>query len=312
MRCEHSAMRKLIVGSQAQQIGAVTEYELRRGYVRMHRNVYVPKGYSPDLVDVIDGAWLRSGRKGVVAGVSASALHGASWVDANSPVELIWNNTRPPEGIIARAERLDDDEVTTCECIAVTTPARTAYDLGRHLPRGEALMRLDALKRATAYLDDEVLELIRRHKGARGIRQLLELLPLVDGGAASPQETRLRLLYLDAGFPRPSTQIAVFEGQWKVIRRLDMGWEDFKVASEYDGDQHRTDRVQYVRDQRLMPKVARLGWEVVRAIKEDRDAEILDRTYVALVRRGWDGRLRPSRRNRWWRPPTMLGDAASL
>lgn len=203
-------MRKLIVGSQAQRAGAVTEYELRRGYVRVHRDIYVPKGYSPDLMDVIDAAWLRSGRKGVVAGVSASALHGASWVDANSPVELIWSNTRPPEGIIARAERLDDDEVTTCECIAVTTPARTAYDLGRHLPRAEALMRLDALKRATAYLDDEVLELTRRHKGARGMRQLLELLPLVDGGAASPQETRLRLLYLDAGFPRPSTQIAIF------------------------------------------------------------------------------------------------------
>lgn len=252
-------MRKLIIGSQAQRAGTVTEYELRREYVRMHRDVYVPKGYSPDLIDVIDGAWLRSGRKGVVAGIAASALHGAAWVGDDTLVELIWDNTRPPEGIIARAERLAPDEVTTCDCIAVTTAARTAYDLGRHLPRGEALMRLDALKRATAYLDDEVLELTRRHKGARGMRQLLELLPLVDGGAASPQETRLRLLYLDAGFPRPSTQIAVFEGQWKVIRRLDMGWEDLKVASEYDGDQHRTDRTQYVRDQRLMPRVCPPG-----------------------------------------------------
>lgn len=305
-------MRKLIVGSQAQQAGAVTEYELRRGYVRMHRDIYVPKGYSPDLVDVIDGAWLRSGRKGVVAGVAASALHGASWVSPDAPVELIWNNTRPPPGIIARAERLEPDEITTLDCISVTTAARTAYDLGRHLPRHEALMRLDALKRAIAYLDDEVLELTRRHKGARGIRQLLELLPLVDGGAASPRETWLRLLYLDAGFPRPKTQVGVFEGQWKVIRRLDMGWEDFMVASEYDGDQHRTDRAQYVRDQRLMPKVARLGWEVVRVIKEDRDQEILDRTFTALVRRGWDGRLSPSRRNRRWRPPAILGEAASL
>ncbi len=228
-------MRKLIVGSQAQQAGALTEYELRRGYVRLHRDIYVPKGYSPDLVDAIDGAWLRSGRKGVVAGIAASALHGAAWVDDDIAVELIWNNTRPPEGIIARAERLDPDEFTTLDCIAVTTAARTAYDLGRHLPRLEALIRLDALKRATAFVNDEVLELTRRHKGARGMRQLLELLPLVDGGAASPQETRLRLLYLDAGFPRPTTQVAVFEGRWKVLRRLDLGWEDFKVASEYDG-----------------------------------------------------------------------------
>ncbi len=305
-------MRKLIVGSQARQARAVTEYELRRRYVRMYRDVYVPKGYSPDLVDVIDGAWLRSGRKGVVAGIAASALHGASWVDDDIAVELIWNNTRPPKGIIARAERVEPDEITTRQCIAVTTAARTAYDLGRHRPRREALIRLDALKRAAGFSNDNVLGLARRYKGARGIRQLVELLPLVDGGAASPQETRLRLLYLDAGFPRPSTQIPVYERGWEVLRTLDMGWEQFKVASEYDGDQHRTDRVQYVRDQRLMPKVARLGWDVIRVIKEDRDAEILDRTYLALVRRGWDGQLRPSRRNRWWRPPTVLGDAANL
>lgn len=72
-------MRKLIVGSKARLERAVTEYELRRDYVRLHRDIYVPKGYSPDLVDRIDGAWLRSGRKGVVAGVAASALHGAAW-----------------------------------------------------------------------------------------------------------------------------------------------------------------------------------------------------------------------------------------
>ncbi len=305
-------MRKLIVGSQARQAGFVTEYELRRGYVRVHRDIYLPKGYQPDLVDVIDGAWLRSGRKGVVAGIAASALHGASWVDAEIPVELIWNNTRPPKGIIARAESLGSDEITIRQCIVVTTPARTAYDLGRHLPRAEALMRLDALKRATAFLDDEVIELTKRHRGARGIRQLLELLPLVERGAASPQETRLRLLYLDAGFPRLTTQVAVFQAPWKVLRTLDMGWEDFKVAAEYDGDQHRTDWAQYVKDQRLMPRVARLGWDVIRVIKEDREQEVLDRTYVALVRRGWDGRLLSARRNRWWRPPSVVPNTASL
>jgi hypothetical protein len=305
-------MRKVIVGSQARLGRAVTEYELHRQYVRMHRDVYVPKGYSPDLVDVIDGAWLRSGRRGVVAGIAASALHGASWVDDDIAVELIWNNTRPPKGIIARAERLETNEMTTRQCIAVTTAARTAYDLGRHLPRLEALVRLDALKRATGFSNDDVLGLARRYKGARGTRQLLELLPIVDGGAASPQETRLRLLYLDAGFPRPATQVAVFKRGWEVLRTLDMGWEEFKVASEYDGDQHRTNRVQYVRDQRLMPKVARLGWDVIRVIKEDSDAETLDRTFAALVARGWAGQLRPTRQNRWWRPPPVLGDAASL
>ena len=113
----------------------------------MFRDIYTPKGYEPTLLDRIDGAWLRSGRNGVVAGVAASALHGAQWVDADIPVELIWDNTRPPPGIIARDERLDPDEITTVSCISVTTSARTAYDPGRHLPRLEAIARLDALMR---------------------------------------------------------------------------------------------------------------------------------------------------------------------
>jgi hypothetical protein len=37
----------------------------------------------------------------------------------------------------------------------------------------------------------------------------------------------------------------------------------------------------------------RLGWIVIRVIKEDRDEDIIDRAYRALVSRGWDGQLHP-------------------
>jgi hypothetical protein len=286
-------MRKLIVGSQALANGAVTEHDLRRWHDRMFRDIYSPKGYEPTLLDRIDGAWLCSRRKGVVAGVAASALHGAQWVDDDIPVELIWNNTRPPPGIIARDERLDNDEITTASCISVTTPARTAYDLGRHLPRGEAIARLDALMRAAPFSMDDVLLLGQRHRRARGLKQLRAVLPLVDGGAGSPQETRLRLLFIDAGFPRPTTQIPVVDGRGRLVRPVDMGWEDFMVAAEYDGEQHRTNRKAYVKDMRALEKLRRLGWIVIRVIKEDRDEDIIDRAYRALVSRGWDGRLHP-------------------
>ena len=286
-------MRKLIVGSQALANGAVTEHDLRRWYYRMFRDIYWPKGCEPTLLDRIDGAWLRSGRNGVVAGVAASALHGAQWVDDDVPVELIWDNTRPPPGIVARDERLDHDEITTVSCISVTTSPRTAYDLGRHLRRSEAIARLDALMRATPFSIEEVLLLAQRHRRARGLKQLRAVLPLVDGGAASPRETRLRLLFIDAGFPRPTTQIPVVDGRGRLVRPVDMGWEDFMVAAEYDGDQHRTNRKAYVKDMRALATLQRLGWIVIRVIKEDRDEDIIDRAYRALVSRGWDGLLHP-------------------
>jgi hypothetical protein len=284
-------MRQLIVGSHALASGAVTEHDLRRWYRRMYRDIYIPAGYTPTLVDHIDGAWLRSGRQGIVAGVAASALFGADWVDGGIAVEMVWDNTRPPPGIIARAERIEGDEITTAQCISVTTPARTAFDLGRHLRRGEALARMDALMRATAFSPDDVAVLAERYRGARGIRRLRELLPLVDGGAESPRETRTRLLLLDAGFPRPTTQIPAVDARGRLVRMLDMGWEEFMVAVEYDGDQHRTDRARYVKDIRVWPRLHDLGWDVIRVIKEDRDGDVLQRVHRALVARGWDGKL---------------------
>jgi hypothetical protein len=110
-------------------------------------------------------------------------------------------------------------------------------------------------------------------------------LPLVDGGAASPKETWLRLLIIDAGLPAPTTQIPVHE-RWRLVGVLDMGWEKYKVAVEYDGDQHRTSRCQYVRDQQRLRKLEAMGWIIIRVIAEDAPADVARRVRDALTRRG--------------------------
>jgi hypothetical protein len=71
-----------------------------------------------------------------------------------------------------------------------------------------------------------------------------------------------------------------------VIGYLDMGWRDIKLAVEYDGDQHRSDRRQYVRDIRRLPELEGRGWQVIRVIAEDRPAAICQRVREAFVRRG--------------------------
>jgi hypothetical protein len=97
----------------------------------------------------------------------------------------------------------------------------------------------------------------------------------------------LRLLFIDAGLPTPTTQIPVVEGRGKLVRVLDMGWEEFMVGAEYDGEQHRTDRRQYTKDVRVKRKLAGLGWNVTYVIKEDRPDEIVKCVRDALVSRGW-------------------------
>ena len=272
----------VIVGSES----GLTRYELARYHQRILPDVYVPKPWTPTLRDRTVAAWLWSKRRAVVAGAAAAALHGASWIDATEPIELIWNNGRPPAGLIVRNDAIADDEITKVAGISVTTHARTAYDLGRRRGRGDAVARLDALKRATAYKDADVLALAERYRGARGTNALKEALPLVDRGAESPRETWLRLLLVDAGLPPPTSQHRIFDGQ-VLIKVLDLCWEKYQVGAEYDGDHHRTDRRQYAKDVRVKRKVAGMGWNVTYVIKEDRGAEIVRTVRRALIARGW-------------------------
>jgi hypothetical protein len=284
-------MGGVLIGSEAIAAGALTEHQLRRWHRPLFRDVYVPKWDAPSLDDRILAAWLWSRRRAVVAGVAASALHGAQWVDADRPIELVAPSARPERGLVVRNETLDGDEITRFKQLPVTTVARTAFDLGRHLPRGAALARLDALMRATPFSREDVNVLAKRHRGARGLRRLRDVLPLVDGGAASPRETWLRLLFIDAGLPAPATQIPVYD-DWQFVAMLDMGWEDYKVAAEYDGDQHRTDRRQFVKDINRLAKTQDLGWHVIRVVNEHRPDDVISRVYQALTRRGYRRDLR--------------------
>ena len=280
-------MGRVFVGSEAVAQGTLTAYELRTWNQRLFRDVYSAKTEDVTLRDRIEGAWLRSGRQGVIAGVAASALHNAQWVDDDIPIELIWNYGRSPSGLLVRNETLAEDEITRVAGIPVTTRVRTAFDLGRYLPRDEAVARLDSLMRAQVFSIEDVSLLAKRYRGARGLKSLKIALPLVDGGAASPRETWLRLLYIDAGLPTPTTQIPIVEGRGRLVRWADMGWEEFMVVSEYEGDQHRTSRTQYTKDIRSLRKARSLGWIVDQVIKEDRNDEIVARAWKALVSRGW-------------------------
>jgi hypothetical protein len=278
-------MRDVFLGSEAVRQGQLSPYQLRSRFRSIYPDVYLAAYSTPGLRQRSEAAWLWSGRRGVLAGLTASAWHGSNWIDDDAPIELIWRNTHPPAGIITRNHKVGDGEVTRVAGLPITTPARTAYDLGRLLPRGESVARLDALMRATPFAIEDVHLLIERHRGARGLRMLRAALPLVDGGAASPKETWLRLLLIDAGFPIPTTQIPVHE-RWRLIAQLDMGWETYKVAVEYDGDQHRTDRRQYAKDQWRLRKLEAIGWIVIRVIAEDRPADVVRRVGGALRRRG--------------------------
>lgn len=278
-------MGTIFLGSEAVSRQELSFNQLRRSFSAICPNVYMPRVGERTLYRNTVGAWLWSRRRAVITGRAAAALHGASWVDADVAIELLWNNNHPPTGIVTRNERIGDQEVVKlCDMMVASVP-RTAFDLGRHLPRAQAVLHLDALARATGLTATDILPLAELYKGARGLRRLREAVDLMDAGAASPKETWLRLVLTDAGFPRPQTQIPVSDDAGYPFAFLDMGWQDMMIAVEYDGDQHRRDRAQYAWDVKRLRRLSRAGWIHVKVIAEDRPYEIVQR-----VRRAWQRR----------------------
>ena len=283
-------MDEPFIGSEALRDGTVAnKHQLRTRFRALYPDVYLPDGVSPTLSQRTAAAWLWTRRRGVVAGLAASAMHGARWIADDVPVELICSNARPPMGIRTRRDRLAPDERRLVAGMWVTTPERTAFDIGRLIDGDEAVTHLDALGNATRFDRPAVADLGRRHRGSPGVPRLRSVLDTYDPGAESPRETWLRLLLIRAGFPRPRTQIPVFDDFGDPRYHLDMGWKDVMIAVEYDGDHHR-ERPIFGKDIVRSEFIAYRGWTHIRVVAGAHPADIVNR-----VRRVWPSSVRSDR-----------------
>lgn len=104
-----------------------------------------------------------------------------------------------------------------------------------------------------------------RFKGCAMVRTALGL---ARTGVESPKESETRLLIVAAGLPEPVVQWKVFEGS-RFIGRVDLAYPELKIAIEYDGDGHRTDKDQWRRDVRRQRELERLGWIVIHLTESD-------------------------------------------
>jgi very-short-patch-repair endonuclease len=277
------------IGTEARASGTVTKRTLRSQHDMIYRNVYLPKGRQLTPVTRAAAAWLWSGRDATVAGLSAAALHGSRWIDAGLPAELIRGEGCSVDGIVIHREKLAGEETCRTRGIPATTPARTGFDIGRRDRLSTAVIRVDALANATGITPSDVGRIAERHRGSRGLVQLRNVLKLMDGGAESPQETRTRLLLVNAGLRKPKTQIVVVDDFGRPFARIDMGWEDWKVGIEYDGAQHWTDPAQRTWDIDRWAHLEAKGWVIVRVSRDllrYRPHVVLERVVAALKEAG--------------------------
>ncbi|WP_275571501.1 endonuclease domain-containing protein [Mycolicibacterium vanbaalenii] len=273
------------LGTEALAAGSLTRYRLKTRFELVHRNVYALNREQLTPVQKARAAWLWSGRRGTLVGLSAAAVLGSRWIDARLPAELNQRSQHKTPGIVLRADTLGPDEIVTARGMPVTSPARTAFDLGRRRGLTLAVIRMDALMRTTGATTSDIATLLTRHKGARGLVQLRRALELVDPASESPQESRTRLLLVKAGLPPERSQIDVFDRDGYHVGRVDMGWETWKVGVEYEGEQHWTNPEQYAHDIDRQAALEAEGWRIIRVSAEilrDRPTTIVSRVWLAL------------------------------
>ncbi len=176
--------------------------------------------------------------------------------------------TRPRvAGVRAHCTELGDDVRVLPSGLRVTAGARTWADLGVCLELDDLVVLGDAVLRH-GWADQATLTAAAAVPGRRGARRLRAALPLLEPRTDSPMETRLRLLVVRSGLPRPvAGQDVVVDGGW--LARPDLSWPTLRIAVEYDGDHHRTDRAQWQRDIARRRLLEDAGWALVVVTADD-------------------------------------------
>lgn len=101
----------------------------------------------------------------------------------------------------------------------------------------------------------------------RGARALAAALQHVRTGAESRPETQLRLLLVESGLPEPVPNHPIEVGGGVI--HPDLAYLRERIAIEYQGDLHRTDRRRWQQDVRRKRDLEHAGWTVVEVTADD-------------------------------------------
>jgi hypothetical protein len=171
------------------------------------------------------------------------------------------HRTNRPECVGGERD-LQASDVCVVNGLRVTTPLRTALDLGCKLSRRMALAALDAFMREHGITHEEMRRALPRYFRRRGVIQLRQLIPLADPRTESAGESWTRLEIVDAGLPAPRPQYWVIVGG-RPTYRLDLAYPHARVAVEYDGREFHEGDARRIADEKRRAWLRRNGWTVI-------------------------------------------------
>jgi hypothetical protein len=130
--------------------------------------------------------------------------------------------------------RYSGPDVALVGPVRVTSPLRTALDLGRHLAPDRAITALDGLLGLGAFSHTALMAELARFGGQTGVAQLRELAAVADARAACPAESVLRLRWLAGRLPTPTPGLSL-PGPGTSRVRLALGLETHRFGAALTG-----------------------------------------------------------------------------
>ncbi|WP_310961544.1 type IV toxin-antitoxin system AbiEi family antitoxin domain-containing protein [Nocardioides terrisoli] len=297
--------------AEARRLG-ITDRRLRdavrNGLVRrVLRGVYVAADATDTVELRVRAAALVVSPQSVVCDRTAAWLHdvnvfGYADTAVLPPVETCVLRGHAPSnrsGVDGRTRDLRSEDLAQILGVWVTTPLRTALDLGCALGRHRALGALDGFVRVHGITREQMERQLPRYFRRRGVVQLRGLVALADGRSESMRESWIRLDIHDAGLPVPELQYWI-EIDGVPTYRLDLAYPKHRVAVEYDGEEfHRRTEEQKARDRTRRKWLREHGWTVIVVDKDGVSGPDPD-AWLSELRAA----LRPrTRRLRWTRIP---------
>jgi hypothetical protein len=277
---------------------------LRAGEVRpLVRGAFVIAS-TPDSIELFAQAVSRVVQPHhVVTDRTAAWLHGVdvfAWaeLDLVPVVETCALRGHEPtelSGVDGRTRDLLPTDITTVHGVTVTTPLRTALDLGCNLRRREAYAAMNALASAHGLTREDCLLALPRYRRRRGVRQLRPLVQVLEPRVESQRESWVLLEIHDATLPCPEPQYWI-DIDGVPTFRLDFAYPHLRVCVEYDGEEwHLKTPEQREDDEERRAWLRDHGWTVIVVRRGDFKGPARDR-WISELRRA----LRPAYTNQRW------------
>jgi hypothetical protein len=235
--------------------------------IRPHQGVRSPAGVDLPFGHRCAALETRLPARAAFSHATAARLHAlplpSSLEDDDTFDVIVPRGARAPrlKRVRGHHSTLGEKDIDERTHVRATTPERTFCDLASMLTLAQLVAVGDVLlSRGGAAARRALTAAVAAHPARKHRRRLCRALELLDARSESPKESELRVLLIEAGFPVPEVNHVVVDGAQAFVARVDLAYPDLKIAIEYEGDQHRTDKAQWRKDLTRRRRLEALGW----------------------------------------------------